>query len=238
MIDYVEKIQRDGFAIAPNILDSETVSLLIAQLNLLQKDQSTNAVSRRGSDAYGIRDLFNVAPITKAIAHSQILLDLVQPILEKKARVVRGIFFDKNAEANWKVTWHQDLTIAVREKLEVEGYTSWSIKAGIIHVQPPIDILQNMLSLRVHLDDTDELNGALKVLPGSHRANRLSQDDIRFWKQKVESVTCSVPRGGVMAMHPLLLHASSPSINPQHRRVLHFEYCAASLPNRLEWHEV
>ena len=237
MIDFVEQIQKDGFAIASNILEPETVSLLIEQLNQLHKDRSIDAISCKGSNAYGIRDLFNVVPITKTIAHSQKLLDLVQPILGSKARVVRGIFFDKNAEANWKVAWHQDLTIAVREKLEVEGYTPWSIKAGIIHVQPPIDILQNMLSLRVHLDDTDEFNGALKVLPGSHRANRLSLDDIQFWKQKVESVTCSVPGGGVMAMYPLLLHASSPAINPQHRRVLHFEYCAVKLTDGLEWHE-
>jgi ectoine hydroxylase-related dioxygenase (phytanoyl-CoA dioxygenase family) len=98
-------------------------------------------------------------------------------------------------------------------------------------------MLQNMLSLRVHLDDTDEMNGALKVLPGSHQANRLSTDDIQDWKRKVKSVTCSVLKGGVMVMHPLLLHASSPAINPQHRRVLHFEYCAAKLASGLAWSE-
>jgi hypothetical protein len=134
MKDFIKQIQRDGFAIASNILDSATISLVINHLNQLQKDQSTNAISCRGINAYGIRDLFNVVPITKAIANSQILLNLVQPILGSKARAVRGIFFDKNAEANWKVAWHQDLTIAVCEKLEVKGYGSWSIKAGIVHV--------------------------------------------------------------------------------------------------------
>ena len=89
-------------------------------------------------------------------------------MLGKTARVVRGIYFDKHENANWKVAWHQDLTIAVRERVEVDGYGAWSIKARIHHVQPPVTVLENMLTVRVHLDHTEESNGALRVLPGRH----------------------------------------------------------------------
>jgi hypothetical protein len=82
-------------------------------------------------------------------------------VLRSGARVVRGIYFDKHKEANWKVAWHQDLTIAVHERADIDGYGSWSMKAGIPHVQPPVFVLQSMLTLRLHMDHTDESNGAL-----------------------------------------------------------------------------
>jgi len=151
--------------------------------------------------------------------------------------VVRAIYFDKHKNANWKVAWHQDLTIAVREQLEVEGFNAWSIKAGIPHVQPPLSILNNLLTLRVHLDHTDQNNGALRVLPGTHRFGRLDANQIQYWKENQGVVTCSVPCGGVMVMRPLLLHSSLPALAPEHRRVLHFEYSSVELPPELEWFE-
>ncbi|MBW4491180.1 MAG: phytanoyl-CoA dioxygenase family protein [Trichocoleus desertorum ATA4-8-CV12] len=234
MTNYVHVIERDGFTVVPNILDFGLISLLIEHLTQVPID---HAVSRRSGGAYGIRNLLNLVPLTRDIANSQALRLLVEPILGRKAQVVRGIFFDKTVEANWKVAWHQDLTIAVRERIDVEDYGPWSVKAGIVHVQPPVAILENMLTIRVHLDDTDELNGALRVIPGSHKAGRLLAEEIRDWKEKRNSVTCRLERGGAMIMRPLLLHSSSAAIDPGHRRVLHLEYCSAKLPDVLKWHE-
>ena len=123
------------------------------------------------------------------------------------------------------------------DKIDVEGFRAWSIKAGITHVQPPVAVLEQMLTVRVHLDDTDEANGALRVLPGTHRYGRLEPDQIQYWKHRQNPVTCSVMRGGVVLMRPLLLHSSLPSLNPTHRRVLHFEYASIDLPAGLEWFE-
>src|SRR6267378_3304180 len=91
-------------------------------------------------------NLLNVLPAARALAYSPVMRSLVEPVLGSRARVIRGIYFDKHQEANWKVAWHQDLTIAVRQQMNIDGYSAWSIKAGIHHVQPPISILQNMLS--------------------------------------------------------------------------------------------
>lgn len=158
-------------------------------------------------------------------------------MLGRKARVVRGIYFDKHRDANWKVAWHQDVTIAVREKTEVEGFGPWSIKAGITHVQPPVWVLERMLALRLHLDYADLTNGALHVLSGSHKYGRLSARDIQTMKEKCRVVTCPVPAGGVMLMRPLLLHASSAATHPRRRRVLHLEYSASELPGGLAWYD-
>jgi ectoine hydroxylase-related dioxygenase (phytanoyl-CoA dioxygenase family) len=148
---------------------------------------------------------------------------------------VRGILFDKLPEANWKVPWHQDLSIAVRGRVDVAGFGPWSVKAGVPHVQPPLPLLENMLALRLHLDDCDAANGPLRVIPRSHTGGRLSPTAIRAWRSQQAAVACLVPRGGALLMRPLLLHASSPALRPGHRRVIHLEFAAEGLPGGLQW---
>ena len=231
---FVEAVERDGYAIIPDCIDTEMIGSLIAELEKVRADE---AISQRAGRAFGIRNLLNVLPMARALARSPKTLPLVEAVLGDGARVVRGVYFDKHRDANWKVVWHQDITIAVRERLEVEGFGPWSLKAGITHVQPPVSVLRQMIALRVHLDDTDEANGALQVLPGSHVYGRLSTDEIKPLKEQGRAVACPVPRGGVMLMRPLLLHASSAARSPRHRRVLHFEYSASDLPGGLSWYD-
>ena len=233
-MSYTGEIERDGFAILENTVDSNKLRLLEKELQHLEID---HLASQRAGKAFGLRNLTAAVPLTRDLANSDALRSIVHPVLGDTARVVRTIYFDKHKDANWKVAWHQDLTIAVREKVDVEGFRAWSVKAGITHVQPPVAVLEHMLTLRVHLDDTSEGNGALRVLPGTHRHGRLDPDQIQYWKQHQNLVTCSVKRGGVVAMRPLLLHSSLPSLNPTHRRVLHFEYASIDLPAGLEWFE-
>lgn len=182
----------------------------------------------------GHRNLLDFPEIT-ALAAGPILTDLVAPVLGPNAFAVRGILFDKTPDVNWKVTWHQDLTIAVRDPKEVPGFSAWSLKGGQVHVQPPVSILENMLAVRLHLDDCGPDNGPVRVLPGSHRHGRIAESDIPAWRQRVAEVVCTVPRGGVLLMRPLLLHASSPAVSASRRRVLHIEYAAEELPGGLEW---
>lgn len=233
-MNYLQDIANDGFAVLDGLVDAATIASLRHELERAGIDRIG---SQRAGKAFGLRDLMNIVPFTRAFANSAALMSLVEPILGNGARVVRGIYFDKHQDANWKVAWHQDLTIAVREKVDVDGFRAWSLKAGITHVQPPASVLERMLTLRVHLDHTDKTNGALRVLPGSHLYGRLEPNDIEQWKQRREAVTCAVGGGGIVAMRPLLLHSSLPSLHPRHRRVLHFEYAGIDLLGGLEWLE-
>jgi ectoine hydroxylase-related dioxygenase (phytanoyl-CoA dioxygenase family) len=233
MPDYKKAIEKDGFALANNSVNSEMISRVIEELESIGDDEF---VSQRAGKAFGIRNLLNVAPAVARLAQCESIRALVEPIQGTGARVVRAIFFDKTPVANWKVAWHQDLTIAVRQRLQVEGYGPWSLKAGIAHVQPPVQVLENILALRVQLDDADESNGALIVIPGSHERGRLSHEEIQRFKEKATPVVCRASKGDVLMMRPLLLHASSASQNPMHRRVLHLEYSAGALPSGLEWY--
>lgn len=227
----LNQLNKDGFMIMPQFLTNSTIDDII---NAIEKVRLERAIKRRKGSVYAIRQLLNEVPMLQNI--TQQLHFLVAPILGQPAKIVRAIFFDKTPEANWKVTWHQDLTIAVRKKYEMPGFHSWSKKSGVLHVQPPVSILENMLTLRIHLDEFSSENGALSIIPGSHGLGRMSSHQIQTLRTTKPSTLCSVSKGGIMFMRPLLLHASSAGVNPSHRRVLHFEYSATSLPGKLEWY--
>ncbi len=233
MKNHSEQVHERGFAIIQNVIAPAVVDEIIAALQQLQ---FSNAVRQRAGKAFGIRRLLEVVPAVRALAESEILRSLVEPVLGKNVKVIRGIFFDKNPVANWKVPWHQDVMIALQAKKEGAGFSAWSTKAGVVHAQPPVEILQNILAVRIHLDDTDENNGALRVIPGSHKFGLLDDEEINKLKESTAEVTCMVAKGGALLLRPLLLHASSAATLPTHRRVLHLEYSAHNLPDGLEWY--
>jgi ectoine hydroxylase-related dioxygenase (phytanoyl-CoA dioxygenase family) len=185
--------------------------------------------------AAGARNLAERVPCVARLAESEEIARCLEILGARGAFLVRSLFFDKQQGANWKVPWHQDLTIAVRERREVSGFGPWSEKEGVPHVQPPAAVLERMVTLRLHLDDCDAENGALRVLPGSHRCGVMSAARVRRYRHECAEVTCPVARGGVLAMRPLLLHASSPAVRPAHRRVIHLEFAMDELPGGLEW---
>jgi ectoine hydroxylase-related dioxygenase (phytanoyl-CoA dioxygenase family) len=204
-----------------------------ALLDSLTNDVSTalNDVRVRG----GTRHLLEIPSVQK-LARSQAVRAIAESALGAECFAVRGILFDKTPSANWKVSWHQDLTIAVRERREVDGFGPWSVKEGVPHVQPPVQILERMLAVRIHLDECGPENGPVRVIPRSHKFGRLSGAAINAYKAEHTAIDCIVSRGGILAFFPLLLHASSPSTRPEHRRVLHLEFAATDLPGGLEWY--
>jgi ectoine hydroxylase-related dioxygenase (phytanoyl-CoA dioxygenase family) len=220
-----QEIDRDGFIILDRFLSLDLIDRLIQDITAL------NLTPERA----GIRNILELLPSVQQLATSQEIRSLVEPVLGNRARVVRSLFFDKQPAANWKVPWHQDVTIAVKNRLDLPDYQPWSLKDGIHHVQPPVAILEQMLTVRIHLDRTDESNGVLKVIPGSHCDGKLSGGAIDKWKQ-TDSTICTCESGGILLMRPLLLHASSVAIEPSHRRVIHLDYAGYNLPAGLEWY--
>lgn len=137
--------------------------------------------------------------------------------------------------SNWFVSYHQDLTISVDKKLNIDGFGPWTTKQYYFAVQPPLDILKDNFTIRIHLDNTNAENGALKVIPKSHLKDVYRPETID-WATETET-TCNVKRGGVMFMKPLLLHSSGRTTNGNQRRVLHIEFSRCSLPANLYWAE-
>ncbi len=223
-------VETDGFAIVEDVLPHSAVEHLLTSLEHIG---DTGSVRKRGG-IFAVRNLLDVSPEVRELAHSEAIRTLVEPVLGERFFPVRGILFDKIPDANWKVPWHQDVTIAVEERVETEGFGPWSMKADVLHVQPPAEVLEHMVSVRLHLDNCGEENAALRVIPGSHLHGRIPEDEIPAMRQTPE-VVCAVGVGGALLMRPLLLHASSPSRVPGHRRVVHLDYASVQLPNGMQW---
>jgi ectoine hydroxylase-related dioxygenase (phytanoyl-CoA dioxygenase family) len=230
----IESVQLDGFAVVPSVVAASTIDALVRAID---SAGPLDAVLRRVEEVYGMRDLLRAIPEVRQLAASPELLDLVEPILGLNAFAVRGLLFDKTALANWSVPWHQDLTITVKSRVDAPGFGPWNMKVGIPHVRPPVEVLERMLTLRVHLDDCDAGQGPLRVLPGSHLDGRLSAEATRDRLKRVKAVDCLVPKGGVVLLRPLLLHASSAATEPSRRRVIHLEYAVDALPGGVDWFE-
>lgn len=228
--EFLQRVEHEGFAVLPSCVPDDQLRALGLCLQHLA-DQVD--LGRRG----GIRDAFRLVPAIRELATTPPLWRLATLVLGPTSAAVRAMIFDKTPDANWKVSWHQDLTIAVQRRVEVLGFGPWSVKAGIVHVQPPATVLERMLTLRLHLDTCMEDNGPVRVFPGSHNAGRLREEDIAHWRAERSPVTCLAQRGEVLAMRPLLLHSSSPARSPAHRRVVHIEYAGVTLGHELEWFE-
>lgn len=227
------QFEREGFAVVSSVLPAAECDALAVELSALLEEQRRSIPKARG----GLRNVLRVSPRAAAVALSENFTSIINSLIGGSAFPVRAILFDKTDGANWGVPWHQDLAIAVAARVETPGFGPWSVKDGIVHVQPPQHILANMVTIRLHLDDCAADNGALRVLPGSHLDGELSAEAISDWASRLAAVTCEIPQGGALLMRPLLLHASSPAKNPSHRRVLHVEYAATDLPNGLKWSE-
>ncbi len=215
------QIECEGFAIVPQVLDEKACEKLRCLLG------DANGAGTRG---------MLCAPEVMRLSHS-VFADLVRPHLPAEPIPVRGLYFDKRPGKNWLVAWHQDLTLALKEQAELPGWGPWSVKDGVPHVQPPVDLLKQMLTVRLHLDDADESNGALRVVSGSHRFGRLNAESTAKCRKTHPEVLCAAKAGDALLMRPLLLHASSRSTNERSRRVLHIEFAGFSLPPPLAWRE-
>jgi len=225
IVDKFAATLRDaGWFVTDPLIDSRRIDALAEAIDAIPGD------GKRG----GIRNLLDL-PQVRDLAASPAVRSLAESVLGRDCIAVRGLFFDKTPGANWKVTWHQDLTIAVHERIEVPGYGPWSEKVGVYHVQPPAEVLERMVAIRVHLDPCGDENGPVRVLPGTHRSGKLNPDQINAYRERIEPVDCVVDRGGILAFHPLLLHSSSPASRPERRRVVHLEFASFRLPGGLSW---
>ncbi|MFM7024097.1 MAG: phytanoyl-CoA dioxygenase family protein [Flavobacteriales bacterium] len=217
-----------GFQIIPNFYEPSEVRQIIS---LIYNKDSSNF--RKSKDLFAIRQVLQEIPELKALLFNAKLNSLISSFGEEYT-CIKSIYFDKPPHSNWTVPWHQDLFIGVREKIEIAGFRQWTNKDGFCNVQPPLEILENIVTVRIHLDNCDENNGALKVIPRSHLHGVV---DLPYQSYQDE-VICSVPEGGVCLMKPLILHASLKSKSDDHRRVVHLEFCSKSLPDGLRWTEV
>jgi hypothetical protein len=222
MRDNLRALDEDGFFIAPAVIDPGRLEMA---------ERAVEAISLEGA---GSRNLLEFSWCQSLVA----VLKQGLPIAEafpQDAVAVQCTLFEKSGEKNWLVALHQDLSIPVRERVHDPRLGVWSHKEGGHFVQAPLELLEQLLAVRVHIDPCGKENGPLRVVPGSHRRGRISESDARRRREADGEVACEVDKGGALVFRPLLLHASSKAVVPARRRVLHFLFAPAAIGYGLGW---
>jgi phytanoyl-CoA dioxygenase PhyH len=216
-------LERDGALICERILSSDAIDQLRLHFDAINS-------GRAGSRPFDVPKI-----IMDLIGPSGSLGTLATEQAGQAATPVRVLLFDKTPASNWAVSWHQDRTIAVKQRADVDGYGPWSVKGDVVHVEPPVAILQNMLTLRLFIDDCGADNGPLEIVVGSHRHGRLPETDLGDAVERGGAFAACGRAGDVLVMKMLAVHSSKRAASPSHRRVLHIDYATIDLPAPLEW---
>jgi ectoine hydroxylase-related dioxygenase (phytanoyl-CoA dioxygenase family) len=220
----MNELDDDGYARADVGLTASQCEHITAALPPL-------TVAGRG----GIRDLISHPVVSRLLLHQRLAAFLWSTV-GRDLVAVNATLFDKTPAGNWRVQWHQDRTITVKERLDVRGFGPWSTKNGKARVDAPETVLAQMIAVRIHLDDCNTDNGPLRVIPGSHLRGKISETEIVRVVAAATAVELPVPQGSLILLRPLLLHSSSPAISPAHRRVLHIEFAPRECISPLEWY--
>ncbi len=216
---------EQGFKLDKQFVSPKAIQALIDDITLFNNQKNH----------HGIRNADEKFECIAKLANSEKIMAKAKAILGNKPQLVRAIFFDKNPEKNWLVSWHQDKTVSVNKKEHIDGWGPWSLKDNTHHVQPSESVLNNMITFRIHLDDCNADNGCLKVIPNSHKRGVLTQIEIDSLVKSGVPVECEANAGDMLIMRPLILHASSKAKFPKHRRVIHLEFSSYGLPNDIFW---
>jgi hypothetical protein len=208
-------MEDPGFRLFEAVLPGAACDALLAAL-------SAGPVARSRA---GARHLM-AHPAVRNLATREELRAIARCFVGAGALPYRATLFEKSGHRNWLVVWHQDTTLPLVTRTESPEWGPWSTKEGVTYAHAPARALENIVALRIHLDASTSTNGPLRVIPGSHRWGVLSDDEVFRRARNVPAVECLAPRGSVLAMRPLLIHASSKAERDEPRRVLHVEYAA------------
>jgi hypothetical protein len=233
----VEQLARDGFVILPGAFAVVETAALAQDLEraLTISERDGQAIRSRAGVVYAARNVLDLYPPARNVWRRSPLVELLTSVLGPEFGLVRALFFDKPPERSWSLPWHKDLTIAVHDnRLPSSHFAKPTSKAGVPHVEAPLELLERMLTLRIHLDEMTVENGPLRVIAGSHKSGR----ETSAAEHSEHSVLSAA--GDVLAMRPLLSHSSSNSTagTTRHRRILHLEFAGQKeLADGYAWHE-
>ena len=230
---HLKEIESEGFVIIENIYSIAEVENLISVIESVTENEIKKSTFRQSQDLFAIRQFHKEIPEALKHIFNEKLNEIITSTFGEDFFITKSIYFDKPEKSNWFVSYHQDLTISVDKKVALENFQNWTNKQNQFAVQPPIEILENNFTIRIHLDKTTKDNGALKVINKSHRNGISRIENLRLENETI----CEVDKGGIMVMKPLLFHASNKTTNNERRRVIHIEFSNTELPNELNWSE-
>jgi ectoine hydroxylase-related dioxygenase (phytanoyl-CoA dioxygenase family) len=214
--------ERDGFFFSDSLIDAAACRHISTQLDL----QENRA---------GQRHLIDHPTVIKLLENPA-LINLIRAAIGVKEFAYKATLFDKSTDANWLVSWHQDISIPVANRCELPMWNGWSVKDDVNYVQPPSKVLSSLVALRIHLDECNISSGPLRMLKASHKLGRVPHVQCAALAASHEEQVVIGGMGSALLLRPLLIHASSKATAAERRRVLHLEFATIDLPYELQWH--
>lgn len=215
-------LEKNGYAVAAAAVAPEDVA---------STKDALGSVPLNGAGTRNLLDFSWCRRLVDLLRHQPQIAAALPP----KPVATQCILFDKSEERNWLVALHQDLSIPVRERVNHFELGVWSQKEGQHFVQAPVELLEQLLAVRIHIDDCGSDNGPLRVVPGSHLHGRMSGSAARRLRDTVGEFTWEAGSGDALLLRPLVLHASSKATAPKRRRVLHFLFGPQAIGYGLQW---
>lgn len=222
----IAETNLQGFAVVQQYFTTQTLDVLLREHDRLERGEAS------------LGNLLNRSDVVGNMAFDPVTLNLVKGIIGEEAIPVTAFFLNKTKHNNWALPWHQDIKVAVDAFVEAEGYSGWTNESGIIHVVPPWRFLDRMLSVRFNLDDSDDENGGLQVLPCTHQEGLLSNEALAYKVNMIAPVQCASPAGSITLLKALTLHRSEASRTLRNRRILQIEYCGEQLHDNLKFYDL
>ena len=223
-----------GCVVLPSLITEDEVNAVLDQFADASQANEDGIKNSRG-ETYASRNVLKSIPLSKTIWQKPDILKFLHQVLGQGFGLVRGLYFDKHPDRTWSLGWHKDMTIAVKDNsLSTTHFQKPTRKAGVPHVEGSVEVLENMVTLRIHLDPVTKDNGPLEVIPRSH----LTGKDSSMFSEDVKTIFAQP--GDILAMRPLISHASGSSTpgTRLHRRILHLEFAGTeTLPDGYEWHD-
>lgn len=216
-----QNFEAAGYAVVSAVLDARTCAAISRRI-------------RTSSISGGTRNLLT-KPWCSALVDRLRRHPTLSCIVPVGHVAVQCTYFEKSAFRNWAVSPHQDLSIPVAKRVEENSLRGWSTKEGSLFVQPPAELLAQLVAVRIHLEPCTSRDGPLRVIPRSHRLGRLCESDVLAVRRTAEEVTCPVDTGDALVMRPLLIHASAKATGTSRRRVLHLLLGPRDPGYGLEW---
>jgi hypothetical protein len=231
--DLPSALDRDGLALLPGAFSDADCDRLLGEWAAACATGDDGLMRSATGAVYGARNILDRWPDVLRVVRQPMLAEALRSALGPGYGLVRVLYFDKPPGESWALPWHKALAVAVKDnRLPSSQFDRPTTKYGVPHVEAPAWLLEQMLTVRLHLDEVTDENGPMRVLPGSHRGGKAGAGDGNEVR-----ITCG--RGDVLLMRPLVSHCSghAQAETTRHRRILHLEFSPVrDLPDGYEWH--
>jgi L-proline 4-hydroxylase len=225
----IRQFDEDGYLFFPNCFAEEEIALMriegekILKLDRQEVWREKTGAPRTAFAAHTFNEVFRL------LAHHPRLVEPLQQVFGEPVYVHQ---FKLNAKAAFEGDvwqWHQD-------------YGTWARDDGMPEPRA--------MNIAVFLDEVYPFNGALMLVPKSHKHGTLAAGHDKattsypLWTLDQETVTrlCHEGEqdgqpgivaptgkpGSVLMFHGNLVHASAPNITPYPRKIIYLTLCAVS----------